>query len=299
MGATILTIRLDANLISGLLITLLSSVAYGTVAILIKLAYSNEMQMIDVLLSRYVAATICVFIFAIWKNPQFLQIKRSALWKIVAVSSLFFIQNLLFYQSLKFIPVSTAILIIYLNPVLISLLSTLFLKNRISNLFIASLVLVTLGSALIFFDAFDRQLNILGIGLAVATLISYAFSWIVVEKSLREINPISSLFYTFLFTAILFCFSSRPTNLLGWRDNQLVVGLSLGLVPTAISGICFYLAIEKIGSAHTALFSSFEPVFALVAAYFFLKEDIVNYQLIGSLLIIAAIILPNFTRNRS
>jgi drug/metabolite transporter (DMT)-like permease len=89
MGATILTIRLDANLISGLLITLLSSVAYGTVAILIKLAYSNEMQMMDVLLSRYVVATICVFIFAIWKNPQFLQIKRSALWRLLQLAVCF------------------------------------------------------------------------------------------------------------------------------------------------------------------------------------------------------------------
>ncbi|BAY22939.1 hypothetical protein NIES2100_27030 [Calothrix sp. NIES-2100] len=292
-----MTIRLNANLIHGLLLTLLSSVAYGTVAILIKLAYSNNMQVMDILLVRYVVATICVFIFSIWKNPSFLRIKRSAFWKIIIVSSLFFIQSLLFYQSLKYLPVSTTVLIVYLNPVLISLFSILLLKKRISHLFIAALVLVIVGSSFIFFDAFSRQLNILGIGLAIATLIISAFSWIVVEKSLREINPLSSLFYTFLFMAILFGFNGRVANLLSWNANQLVVGFSLGLVPTAMSGICFYLAIEKIGVAYASLFSSFEPVFALIAAYFFLKEDIVNYQWIGSLLIVAGIILPNLTRN--
>lgn len=288
----------QSDMTSGFILTIISSIAYGMVSILLKLAYNSGMQAMDIFLARYVFATAFILIFTLANKRQILPIKKAAILIIICLGIILGVQNILFFESLKYIPVSTAVLIVYLNPVIVTLFFSLFLKKRMSKLFITALVLVTAGSTLIFFDAFTRNLSILGLGLAVVTLILSAIYVIWIEKVVQQENALSITFYIFLFTGLFFCLLGKPENLLYLQGNQLILTLSLGLFPTAISGLLFYMAIERIGATYSSLFSSFEPVYSLIAAHFFLGEDIFSYQLAGAACIIIGIILPNLKLNQ-
>jgi drug/metabolite transporter (DMT)-like permease len=93
--------------------------------------------------------------------------------------------------------------------------------------------------------------------------------------------------------ALAFLPVHNPLHAFDLNGRQLLLCLSLGLIPTAIAYLFLFRAIETVGSAYTSIFSTFEPVTTVVMSFLVLNENIVFYQVLGMTLIIAGIILPN------
>jgi drug/metabolite transporter (DMT)-like permease len=192
-----------------------------------------------------------------------------------------------------YIPASSSALILYFYPVVVTLLSILFLRMRANRIVLLSLILVISGCSLVFYDAFLKALDIRGILFILATMLIYSCSLIVTQIFLREERFLTLTFYMVLFTALAFLPVHNPLHAFDLNGRQLLLCLSLGLIPTAIAYIFLFRAIETVGSAYTAIFSTFEPVTTVVMSFLVLNENIVFYQVLGMVLIIAGIILPN------
>ncbi|MEF3255420.1 MAG: DMT family transporter, partial [Deferribacterales bacterium] len=152
------------------------------------------------------------------------------------------------------------------------------------------------GCSLVFYDAFLRQMSLTGIGYAIIAMTVFSFYLIFIQKSIKNINPLTFSFYVILTTAISFIILSNPTKFPPLTPEKIFIALGIALIPTFIAVTLLYIAIERIGSIYVSIFSTIEPIVTITASYILLKENVVILQIIGMISILLGIILPNYKK---
>ncbi|BCS87714.1 DMT family transporter [Pseudodesulfovibrio sediminis] len=281
-------------MIQGLLYALISAASFGSMAILVKLGYEAGMTGAVMMQYRFSYAVAILFVFLLFKDRSLLRISLPALGKCALLGLVvYWTQTTCFVKALATIPASTTSLVLYGHPMVVTLLSAVLLKMRLNQAVLTSLVLVMVGCCLVFYDAFLRAVDSTGLLYAFGAMVVFSLYLLLVQVLLKGMRPLTATFYVMVFTAVAFTLSGDITAWLYTTEDQVIISLALGLIPGVIAVTCLYMAIEKIGSAYTCIFSSVEPVITLAAAALFLNEQIVMLQMGGALLIIAGIILPN------
>lgn len=180
-------------------------------------------------------------------------------------------------------------------------LAAVFLKERISPLRLAGLLICICGILLLLSrGSLDR---LLGFHFTVGDwwLIAGAFCFAVYNTLVKikpaGISPLSFLVVIFcLGTLMLFPFflwekTMYPPVEHTW--NLFWIILYLGLGACVISYLCWNAAIAILGSARTSLFGNLIPVFSTLEAVLILNEEITSVHLISGLIVIAGLVLAN------
>lgn len=281
-------------MIQGLLYAIISAIAFGSMAILVKLGYNAGLTGSVMMQYRFTYAVIILGLVLFIRDRSLLRISRTGLAGCAFIGLVvYWLQTTCFVTALATIPASTTSLVLYIHPVTVTLLSALLLKMKIDRLVTLSLTLVMGGSCLVFYDAFLKEVDPMGLLYAVGAMGFFSCYLILVQVLLKGIRPLTATFYVMLFAAISFTISGDLSVWLHPTWANVTIGLSLGIFPGVIAVTFLYLAIEKVGSAYACIFSSIEPVVTLSAAALFLGENVVLLQIGGALLIIAGIIIPN------
>lgn len=286
-------------MIQGLIFAVISAAAFGSMAIIVKLGYLAGMEGAVMMQFRFSYGALFLLGFLAFKRPRLLRISLPDLAKCAFLGLIvYWTQTTCFVSALETIPASTAALVLYGHPLAVTLLSSLFLKMRVNRVVVFSLFMVMVGSCLVFYDAFLREVDGIGLAYAVGAMATFSVYLILVQVLLKGLKPLTATFYVMLFAAVSFTLSGDVTA--WWRINteQVVIGLALGLIPGVVAVTCLYTAIEKIGSAYACIFSSVEPVITLLAAMAFLDETVVWLQVGGAVLIITGIVVPNIRYRR-
>ena len=88
---------------------------------------------------------------------------------------------------------------------------------------------------------------------------------------------------TFLVIAAIAGGFVLPATTKGW------IGMVLAHLFYAGAMIGYFVAIAKIGAASTTIFSNLEPIVAIVTAFFVLGQALSPLQLLGALIVVAAL----------
>lgn len=281
-------------MIQGFIFSLITATASGTLLILAKLGYQSGMSSMLMMQCRFSFAIAILFAYlALFRrNDLRISLRRLAQYAFMG-SVIYFAQSYFFVAAAEHIPAATESLIVYFYPVTVTVLSALFYNMKVDRVVVGSLGLVFFGCALVFYDAFLQQMNMKGILLTCGAMLTFSTYLVLIQKLLKGESPYRATFYILLFACISFNIFGDVSEYRTMTSQQMLIGLWMGVFPTAIAVIALYLAIERIGSAWTSIFSSIEPVVTLVAASWFLGEKIVAYQAAGAALIIAGIVLPH------
>ncbi len=278
----------------GLILSIVSGICFGLLGVLAKLGYGYGIGATELLQYRFGFAVLILLALILVKDPKLLRISRKKLLKVALLGGVISVaQSTFFFKAVEYIPASTNALIFYGYPVTVTIISMIFLKQRPNRYVWWSLLLVSTGCALIFYDAFLQHLDITGLCYSLGAMFVFSVYLILVQLLLRDEKPLKMTFYVLLFAAISFNIIEGPGKLLDMDMPRLVIGLTLGLIPTVLAISMVYKAIELIGSSYVSIFSTVEPVATIVAAYFLLNEKILALQLVGVALIISGIVLPN------
>ncbi len=280
-------------MLRGLCYSVISAVCFGMIAVLAKLGYGLGLDAPTMLQQRFGFGALLLLAWLALRRPSLLRPTPRLLAKAALLGSIYLVQSSLFFLALERLPASTTALVFYLYPVAVTLLAVPLLGQRLDRCAVASLALVMGGCGLVFHDAFSKGLSGPGLMLALGAMAVFSGYLLLVQFLLRGEEPLRATFYVILFTALGFTLWNGPQGLLEADPRRLGLGLVLGLVPTALAISLLYAAIERVGSAWTSIFSTFEPVATLTAAHLLLAEDVALVQLGGAALIVAGIVLPN------
>jgi len=211
--------------------------------------------------------------------------------------------HLTYYMAIAHAGVATAILLQYLAPVLVMIVSVLFLGERFTLVLPAAVSLAVVGCALMVGAVGSRGLTVSNTGIAWG-LVSAAFfscyilmgkvaagrysSWTLLVYGLGA----ASLFWLVYFRGFsaLAAAYSAPVGA--------VAVLFISLVGTLLPFGLFLKALEYIEATEAGITATLEPVVAGVGAFLLLGEALTVVQLVGAALVIAAIVLVQTTTLR-
>ncbi len=280
----------------GVLLSLLAAASFSTSAIFAKLAYAAGLNVGQILQLRFTLAVPLMILFLLIKDRTLPNFSRSLVLKGILLGGMLYgIQSSCYYNALLYIPASTASLILYFYPVAVAIMAKLFFKQAIGRVGALALAIVAAGCGLVFFDAFQRSLEPLGLILAFGASATYSCYLIALQVAVRNERPLILTFHVILFAALTFNLLGDSSYLLHIDRPGLIFGGGLALFST-IMGLGFlYLAVDRLGSAHAAVIFTFEPILVVALSRIVLNERIVVWQIAGMILIIAGIIIKNLS----
>ena len=207
--------------------------------------------------------------------------------------------NLFFLKALETVEAGRTAAIIASNPILITLLSCIFFKDRLTVWKVCGILLSVSGAmvvaskgdlqVLMNFSAGDKAL--------LGALCCWAIYSVLGKKVLNSLSPLVSVTYSSVAGTLMLV----PTALLT-TDYSQALSLSLpawmGIVYLAIPGtvgafLLFYQGIKDLGVVRAGVFINLIPISALLLSIPMLGEVPGSSMLIGTALVITGVFLVN------
>ena len=221
--------------------------------------------------------------------------------------------NSMWTFSVQFNGAAVATILAYSSPAITAILSYLLFKEEINSVKLISIVVSLLGTVLVSgaINLSVWKVNPLGILFGLLTGFLYAcYSLIGKTSANKSIDPWTTMLYSFS-NAIVFLFlfnllinilggQSLFSNFLWLRTSFSGWGILffLGVGPT-IGGFELYLVTLNYLPATVAnLIAALEPALTAIWAYFLLHEQLTLIQLVGSVLVVASVILLRIGEGR-
>ncbi|TMC76852.1 MAG: hypothetical protein E6J08_14045, partial [Chloroflexi bacterium] len=241
---------------AGTAMVLGSAVAFGTLSIFAKLAYSAGLGTEQLLAFRFVLAAIGMWVlsFAVGQSPMRLP-RRHAAGLLALGGVLYPAQALTYFYALRTLPASLCVLLVYIYPSLVVIAGWLFLRRRIS---------IWHGAAL--------ALSFVGVGMLVGG---------------AQFQLASGLIFALL------CVVAGVEGRLGLPHTTGAWAVSVGIavVPTMVAISLFLAGLPRIGAARAALLSTLEPVVTVSLAIAILGDRFSILQALGGVLVLLAVVV--------
>lgn len=268
-----------------------SMVIFGTIGILRKfIPYSSGFV---ALVRGFVGA---VFLLAVLtakgQQPDTKAIRKNALPLLLSGGALGF--NWIFlFEAYAHTSVATATLCYYLAPILVILVSPIFLKEALTAKKLGCTLVALIGMVLVSGvtdSGFSGIRELKGIGLGLAAAVLYA-AVMLLNKTIRDIGPYDkTISQLFLSACIMLPYVLLTEDLTQITPAPLPLSLLLvaGIVHT---GIAYWLYFGSMGAlkAHTiALYSYIDPILAIILSMLVLREPMTAAAGVGAVLILGA-----------
>lgn len=201
-----------------------------------------------------------------------------------------------YFKAISHTNVATAILLEYLAPVIVLIVSVLFLGERLTWTLPTGVTLSILGCAFVVGALGGDGLAVSpeGIAWGLASAVFFAAYSLMGRYAARRFSPWTTLVYGLGFASLFWLVYLRgPT---GVSDAFVSTGstaavLFIAVASTIIPFAAFLKALHYIDPTRATIVATLEPVIAGVAAFFALGETFGLTQLFGGFLVLGAIIL--------
>ena len=291
--------------VAGFIIAFIGSILFSTKAIIVKTAFANTHTDALTLLTLRMVFSLPFFvaaaIFAANKKDNIKLTLRQ--WAAIASLGIagYYLSSLFDFMGLQYISAGLERLILFLYPSFVVLINAGVFKQKISGVQKVALGLTYLGIAIAYFGElkidFTNPNLIMGSLLIFICAITYSIYVVGSGKIIPLVGATKFTAYTMLAaTAGIFLhfiaaghYYNMPAGNAFW-----VYGLLLAVVATVIPGFLISNAMKHIGSNNVAIVSGIGPVSTIVQAHFVLGEPIFAEQIIGTLLVIAGVLLTGW-----
>ena len=279
--------------LTGYLLGALAAASYGTNPLFALPLLNAGIDAFSVLFLRYVFALPMLALIMKARGRGF-GLRRTQLLPLVALGLLMAASSLTLYVSYAYIGAAIASTLLFIYPILVTIIMAVFFHERASMVTIFSILLATTGIALLYRGEGGVVLSPTGLLLVFLSALSYAIYLVWVNgRSIREIPTLKLTFYVIFFGLFLFAFrfDVHTFAILNAQPLLWLSALSMALFPTALSLLCTSAAIQRIGSTPVAILGALEPVTAVAIAVLLFSEVLTPRLAIGMLLVIVAVTL--------
>ncbi len=271
----------------------IAAASYGTNPLFALPLYARGLNVNSVLFYRY---AIAVLIYALWlkfvKKISF-KITKKELLPIFALGVLYSISSITLFSSFQFIEAGVACTILFIYPVIVALIMSIFFKEKLTKTVIGSIFLTSIGILLLYKGKNGISLNINGIILVLFSALSYALYMIGINtiKPIQKINRAKLTFYVMTAGLTVYIYNILTTTPLQTLStpSMWVFSIGLALFPTIISLETITISIKLIGSTTTAILGALEPLTAIFFGIIFFHEQMTIRIASGVILILIGV----------
>ncbi len=290
----------------GVLFAILGVILFSAKAVMVKMAYTYDVDHLTLLLFRMLFALPFYVAIAFYAKPQNSQKIKSKdyLWLVFFGFLGYYLASLLDFMGLQFLKAGLERIILFIYPTIVVLLSWLFFKKRLTrNQFLAILitylgVLITFwdeigvsgdtiywGGFLIFLSAFTYAAYLVGSG------------WLIPKFGVLRFTSYAMIVSTLCI--VLHYAVVSEFDLFKYPKEVYYLGLAMALFSTLLPSFLVSEAIKRLGASTFSIFGSLGPVSTIILAFFFLDERITYLQIFGMLVVIFGVTLVSRKKTTS
>jgi drug/metabolite transporter (DMT)-like permease len=282
-----------------MLLIMLSTFGFGSMAIFTRFAYADGADLYGVLIARFWAAGLLLLAVALLRKLQWPS--RKEVMQLCLMGGIGYVgMSYCYFAALSHLPASLVSLILYTYPMMVTVLAVLFLHEKVSPGQCAILLLCALGTALTIGAngvAGAAPASALGIGLALGAALIYAGYITAGATVTRKLDPVVTTAIICLASASVFTLLALgraqfgiavrfPATASGWGG---VAGVTLA--STVVAVIAFFAGLKRLGAAQSAMLSTMEPLITVGLAGWLLSESLTGWQWVGGALTLAGVIM--------
>ncbi|BFG70232.1 DMT family transporter [Sediminibacterium sp. KACHI17] len=286
----------------GFLITISGAIFFSTKAIFVKLAFQDTRVDAVTLLCLRMFFSLPFYIGAAWivhRKEGIVKLTRKQwIWVLTMGILGYYLSSLFDFIGLQYVSAGLERLILFLYPTFAVLINTFYFKTRLSRIQLLALVLTYIGIGTAYWG--EIRLAQYGpqffFGSFMIFLCAVTYSLYLVGTG-RLVNAVGATRYTAyaMLAATLGIFIHfivvTPISSIEMTSSLAGYGIALAIVATVLPSFMMSVGMKKIGSNNVAIITSIGPVSTILQAHFFLGENIIPEQIIGTALVIIGVIL--------
>jgi drug/metabolite transporter (DMT)-like permease len=284
------------------LAALSGSTMVGFMPLLARRLYADGLSAPSMLFWRYNLAIIALAVAALFMQIELRRVLRGGGWRIVLLgATLGAAQTLCFWESLKTLETSIAVLLFYTYPAVTLALDRLIVKQPVRPVAVLCIAMIVGGAALITLPGLrGGMIDLRGLLWAIPSPLIYSLYLAINSRLLRHYPPLVGAGGLFLGMAITFSATALflgvdlPSHPAGWL---LVVLIALG--PGALTMTLFSYSVPKLGATGFAILANAELVTVVAIGVLVLGEEMTPGRALGGILIVAGIVTHALSRREA
>jgi len=285
----------------GYLLAVVAAVLWATLGILGKFLYRYGADPLTLVTIRATIAFATLVAILAVVDRRLLRISRRdipffALYGLVGVT----FNYASYFYALRWTTVTTAIILLYTYPALVTLLAAFFLGESLNWIKGLVLGLTFVGCYLVAqgYDPTALRLNLYGVLFGLAGGATAAVYSLFGKKALQRYDSWTTVCYAFGFGALFLIILRSPQAVLAvnYPWPAWVAILALAWFPTLLAYALFMTSMKYIEASKASITATLEPVAASLLAYLFLGEVMKWPQLVGAGLVLGGVVGLQFSR---
>jgi drug/metabolite transporter (DMT)-like permease len=298
---------INRDVVVGVVFALVAAIGFSAKAILIKLAYLDQVDAITLLALRMVFSVPIFVAVALWVNSRENEPLKKQDWIAVIVLGLlgYYLSSFLDFMGLQYVSAGLERLILFLYPTMTVLLSALLYKRKIGRKVMTAMFLSYAGITLVFFHDVGLSQGssvVLGASLVFASTFSYSTYLVGAGHTIKRIGATRFTAYAMVVASTASLFQFGVTHTLSSLSLPLRVyelSIAMAIFSTVLPVFMLSYAIKRIGSGNSSLIGSAGPVVTIALAYLFLNEGVSWIQIAGSALVLAGVIMVSLNSTKT
>lgn len=278
----------------GFILCIASAASFGALPIFGKVAFDHDVNVVTFLFVRFSVASAVLWLLVAARRERVRGHARSLILGGILMGMLAYgIQSTMYFLALERIDASLSALLLYAYPAMVTAAAILLGREQATGTLLGALGVATVGTILLLGDGLTGDADRVGVVLGFAAAICYT-AYILAGDTLVASLP------AVLLAALVTAGGSLAFGGFGVASGSLRFGVDghawLSMGGAAIVGTVFAVGmllpgIERVGASTASVLSTVEPATTVLLAVLLLDERASSVQLIGGVLLLAAIVL--------
>ena len=278
----------------GIICGMLSAICYGTNPFGALPLYEEGVNTASVLFYRFSVAVVILFVM-LMMGRQSMRVQKNEIKVLASLGILMAIASITFYQSFHYMDAGIASTILFVYPVMVAVIMSVFFKESITLSTISAIILALLGVVMLYHGGGTATLSTLGVVLVILSSLTTAVYIVVVNQSNIQMSSLKLTFYMLLICVIcllVYSFTSSELHLqLPPSPKAWFFAGWLGLVPTVLSLVFMTIAVREAGATPTAIMGALEPLTAVTIGVLVFGESLTLRLIVGIIFVLLAVVI--------
>ncbi len=265
---------------------------------------SRDMDPYSTAFIRFAIASIFLLCTIRFRQGYLPLLKRNQILPVLLLGMTgIFSYNVLFFKGLHTVHAGRAALIVAMNPIFISLCSSLFFKERLTVFKGVGILTSFFGAAVVI--SYGNPINIFSMPMSHGDLLIFGcvISWVsyslIGKVVMTGMSPLVSVGYSSAVGAVALLVPAAYNGVFQQISAISLVEWGslfyLGFFGTVLGFFWYYDGINRIGPMKASVFINFVPVSAIILAFLILDEPITWSLISGAILVISGVLITNFS----
>ncbi len=277
----------------GVVYAILGVVLFSAKAVLVKMAYTYNIDHLTLLFFRMFFALPFYLIIVLKTKP--LKVSKidakDYLWLFLFGFLGYYLASLFDFMGLQFLKAGLERIILFIYPTLVVIISWFFFKKKLSFNQILAILVTYVGVFITFWEEIGLEGESVYWGaflifLSALTYASYIVGsgWLI--PKFGAVNFTAKAMIVSTFCICVHCVLEGNLDFYNYPKEVYIISVLMAVFCTVVPSFLVSSAIGKLGANTFSIFGSLGPISTIILAYVFLEEQISWLQLIGILVVI-------------